>query len=235
VTGLALIAGPVVGGIIAQGMAWQWIFWLNIPIGLLVIPLVLNRIEESFGPTTAIDTSGIALVTGATLGVVWGLVRGNSAGWGSLEVAGTMGVGVVLLVVFVAYELRARAPMMPMRLFRSRAFALGNTAGFLLFASLTGALFFLAQFLQSGQGYGPLDAGLRLLPWTTTLFVVAPLSGAFVNRIGERPLLVGGLLLQAVGMAWIALRRPLLTRSSSCRSSLLVAVYRWRSQLPKPR
>ena len=114
----------------------------------------------------------------------------------------------MLAVAFVAWELRARAPMVPMRLFRSRAFASGIAASFLFYAALYGALFFLPQFLQAAQGYGPLDAGLRLLPWTATLFVVAPVAGALVNRIGERPLVVGGLLLQAAGMAWIAPRSP---------------------------
>ena len=204
-TGLAVLSGPVVGGAISQGIAWQWIFWLNVPIGLLAIPLVLARIQESFGPRTALDVPGLALVTGAALGGVWGLVRGNTAGWGSLEVVAALAVGILLAVAFVAWERRAHEPMLPMRFFRSRAFSLGNAASFLTFASLFGALFFMAQFLQTAQGHGPLDTGLRLLPWTATVFIVAPIAGALVNRIGERPLMVGGLLLQAVGMAWIAL------------------------------
>jgi EmrB/QacA subfamily drug resistance transporter len=203
VIGLALIAGPVVGGAIAQGIAWQWIFWINIPIGLIVIPLVPGRIRESFGPGTALDIPGLVLVTGAALGVVWGLMRGNSAGWTSQEVVAALGSGLLLAVAFVAWELRARAPMVPMRFFRSRAFSSGRAASFLFYAALYATLFFLPQFLQTAQGYGPLGAGLRLLPWTATLFLVAPLAGALVNRIGERPLIVGGLLLQAAGMAWL--------------------------------
>jgi EmrB/QacA subfamily drug resistance transporter len=203
VIGLALIAGPVVGGAIAQGIAWQWIFWINIPIGLIVIPLVPGRIRESFGPGTALDIPGLVLVTGAALGVVWGLMRGNSAGWTSQEVVAALGSGLLLAVAFVAWELRARAPMVPMRFFRSRAFSSGIAASFLFYAALYATLFFLPQFLQTAQGYGPLGAGLRLLPWTATLFLVAPLAGALVNRIGERPLIVGGLLLQAAGMAWL--------------------------------
>jgi EmrB/QacA subfamily drug resistance transporter len=205
VTGLALLVGPVVGGAIAQGLAWQWIFWLNVPIGLILIPLVLRHIQESFGPRTVLDIAGLLLVTGATLGLVWGLVRGNSAGWVSLEVVAALVAGVVLAVAFVAWELRARVPMVPMRFFRSRAFSAGNTANFLLIAAIYGTLFFLAQFLQTAQGYGPLTAGLHLLPWTACLFVVAPISGSLVNRVGERPLIVGGLLLQAIGLAWIGL------------------------------
>jgi EmrB/QacA subfamily drug resistance transporter len=205
VTGLALITGPVVGGTIAGGLSWQWIFWLNVPIGLLVIALVLLRVPESFGPRTALDITGLLLVSGAALGLVWGLVRGNQVGWGSFEVVATLLVGIGLVIAFVAWEQHTRAPMVPMRLFRSRAFSSGNAANFLLFASINGAVFFMAQFLQTAQGYGPLAAGLRLLPWTATLFVVAPITGTLVNRVGERGLIVVGLLLQAVGMAWIAL------------------------------
>src|SRR5918994_812403 len=163
------------------------------------------RIEESFGEDTAVDVGGLALVTGAALGIVWGLVRGNSAGWGSLEVVGAFVVGAALVIAFVIWELRAREPMLPMRFFRSRAFSSGNAASFFLFASLFGGVFFFAQFLQIGIGHGPLEAGLRLAPWTATLFVVAPIAGALADRIGERPLLAGGMALQAVGFAWVAL------------------------------
>src|SRR5262249_21957567 len=170
-----------------------------------LIPLVRSRIEESFGTDTALDIGGLLLITGAALGVVWALVRGNEAGWGSLEVVGTLMAGVLLALAFVAWERRASLPMLPLRFFRSRAFSAGNAAGFLFFASLYGSAFFLAQFLQTALGYGPLGAGLRLLPWTMMLFVSAPLAGVLVNRFGERTLMVGALLLQAVAMAWIGL------------------------------
>ena len=205
ITGLAVLGGPVVGGAIAQGAAWQWIFWLNVPIGLAAMPLVVRRIPESYGRRARLDLGGLALVTGAALGIVWGLVRGNQAGWGSVEVVGTLAAGAVLAAGFVAWELRAREPMLPMGFFRSRAFSAGNASVFLLLASLFGAAFFLAQFLQTSLGDGPLDTGLRLMPWTATLFIVAPIAGSLVNRVGERPLIVGGLLLQAIGMASIAL------------------------------
>ena len=205
VTGLALIAGPLVGGAVVEGLAWQWIFWINLPIGLLTIPLVLGRIPESFGPGNALDIPGLALVAGAALGVVWGLMRGNSAGWGSLEVVAALAAGLLLVLAFVAWERRAREPMVPPRFFRSRAFSAANATGFLLHAPVYSTVFFLPQFLQVAQGYGPLGAGLRLLPWTATLFVFAPLAGGLVNRIGERPLVVVGLLAQALGMAWVGL------------------------------
>src|SRR6266540_74832 len=181
VTGLGVLAGPVVGGAITGGLAWQWIFWLNVPIGLLVMPLVFRRIQESFGPRTALDIGGLLLITGAALGVMWGLVRGNQAGWGSLEVVITLTAGFLLALAFVGWERRARVPMLPLRFFRSRDFSAGNAAGFLFFASLYGSAFFLAQFLQTALGYGPLGAGLRLLPWTAVLFVSAPLAGVLIN------------------------------------------------------
>jgi EmrB/QacA subfamily drug resistance transporter len=205
ITGLAVASGPLVGGAIVQGINWEWIFWVNVPIGLVAIPLVLTRMRESHGPLSALDFRGLALVTLAAFGLVWGLVRGNQTGWGSAEVLASLTVGVSLIAGFVAWELRAREPMLPMRFFRSRAFSAGNAAIFFTFASLFGTVFFYAQLLQTGLGYGPLGAGLRLLPYTATFMTVAPIAGALADRIGERPLLVGGLTLQTVGMAWLAM------------------------------
>ena len=205
ITGLAVASGPLVGGAVVEGLAWQWIFWINVPIGLIAAPLVLTRMTESFGPDTNLDIPGLALVTGGALGLVWGLVRGNQAGWDSPEVVGSLLLGALLVGAFVAWELRAREPMLPMGFFRSRAFSAGNAAIFLTFASLFGAVFFYAQLLQTVLGYGPLGAGLRLIPWTATFMTVAPVAGALVDRIGERPFMVAGLTLQAVGLAWLAL------------------------------
>jgi EmrB/QacA subfamily drug resistance transporter len=205
VTGFALIAGPIVGGAIAGGLAWQWIFWINLPVGLVTIPLVRRHVPESVGPSARLDIAGLVVVTGAALGLVWGLMRGNNAGWASLEVVTALGLGLALSVAFIVVELRSAEPMVPMRLFRSRAFAAGIAASFPYYAAIYGTLFFLAQFLQTAQGFGPLGAGLRLLPWTGALFVVAPIAGALMNRIGERPLVVVGLILQTLGMMWMAL------------------------------
>jgi EmrB/QacA subfamily drug resistance transporter len=205
ITGLSVASGPLVGGAVVEGLAWEWIFWVNVPIGLLAVPLVLTRMKESFGADTVLDIPGLALVTGGALGIVWGLVRGNPAGWGGPEVVSSLAIGVVLVAAFIAWEMRAAEPMLPMRFFRSRAFSAGNAAIFFTFASLFGAVFFFAQLLQTGLGYGPLDAGLRLIPWTATFMTVAPIAGALADRFGERPFMVGGLLLQAVGMGWIAL------------------------------
>jgi hypothetical protein len=167
--------------------------------------VVFRRIDESYGPRSAPDVAGLSLVTGAALGIVWGLVRGNSAGWGSAEVIATLVIGVLLTVVFVLWERRTAEPMLPMGLFALRPFASGNAGIFFMCTSLYGAVFFMAQFLQIAQHHGPLAAGIRLLPWTATLFIVAPITGARIRRVGERPFAVAGLLLQAAGMGWIAL------------------------------
>jgi EmrB/QacA subfamily drug resistance transporter len=204
VTGIAVLGGPVLGGAIAQGIAWQWIFWLNVPVGLAVVAATLRRMPEGFGPRLPLDVPGVLALTGAALGLVWGLVRGNTAGWGSGEVVAALVAGAALLVAFAAWERRAPAPMLPPALFRSRAFSAGNASGLLMFAALFGAVFFMATFLQVAQGYGPFGAGLRLLPWTGTLFFVAPVAGALVPKVGERPLIAGGLAAQAAGFAWVA-------------------------------
>jgi EmrB/QacA subfamily drug resistance transporter len=205
ITGLAVLGGPVIGGAVTQGLAWQWVFWLNVPIGLAAIPLILNRVQESYGPRARLDVIGLALATASAFGIVWGLMRGNDAGWGSLEVIGSLAGGIALLVAFVSFERRTREPMLPMRLFQSRAFSAGSASNFLLSSALFGAVFFMAQFLQLSLGNGPLDSGLMLLPWTGCLFIVAPIAGGLVDRIGERPLIVLGLTLQAIGFGWIAL------------------------------
>lgn len=205
ITGLAVAGGPLVGGAVIQGLSWEWIFWVNVPIGFVAAPLVLLRLRESHGPDTALDVRGLALVTTGAFGIVWGLVRSNAAGWGSFEVLAALVAGLVLVVAFIAWERRAPHPMLPPRLFRSRSFAGGNAAIFFTFAALFGAVFFAAQLMQTGLGHGPLGAGLRLLPWTGTFMTVAPIAGAMADRIGERPLLVCGLLLQAAGLAWLAL------------------------------
>ncbi|TDD75048.1 DHA2 family efflux MFS transporter permease subunit [Actinomadura darangshiensis] len=205
VTGLATLGGPLVGGAIVDGLAWQWIFWLNVPLGLALIPLVRAFVPESRGAARRTDPGGVLLVTGGALGLVWGLVRGNAAGWNSPEVLGALIAGAVLGAAFVLWERRAAEPMLPMRYFRVPAFAAGNAAGFLLYGAIFGAAFFFAQFLQIGLGHDPLGTGLRLAPWTVTLFLIAPLAGGLVARFGERPLIAGGMLLEAAGFGWIAL------------------------------
>jgi EmrB/QacA subfamily drug resistance transporter len=205
VTGLGVVVGPLVGGAAVQGLSWPWIFWVNVPIGLVTVVLCSRRISESFGPDTALDIPGLALVTGAAFGLVWALVRGNSVGWGSVEVLAAGAAGISLTLAFIVWELRARAPMLPMGLFASRPFAAGNAAIFLLWGAALGSVFFMAQLLQTVLHYDPLGTGLCLMPWGAAIFVAAPMAGSRINQVGERPFAAGGLLLAAAGIGWIAL------------------------------
>ncbi len=205
ISGLAVAIGPLVGGAVVQGISWQWIFWLNVPIGIVLIPLALLRLRETRGPNDALDLPGVGLASAGLFGIVWGLVRGNSVGWGSLEIVSALLAGLILLALFVVWELRAPQPMLPLRFFRNRTFTAANIASLLMFFGMFGSIFLLAQFFQTVQGYSPLDAGLRILPWTAMPIFVAPLAGALSDRIGGRPLMVTGLALQAIGLAWIGL------------------------------
>jgi EmrB/QacA subfamily drug resistance transporter len=205
VAGLSVGLGPLLGGAVLEGLSWPWIFWLNVPTGVVVALLVRTRMEESFGPDAALDWRGLALVTGGALALVWGLIRGNSVGWGSAEVVAALALGVLLTSAFVLWGLRAREPMLPMRLFSSRSFSVGNAGVFLLYGSALGTLFFMAQFLQTGLGFGALEAGLGLMPWGLTTFVVPPVAGRLVPGFGERPFIVAGMSLNAAALAWIAL------------------------------
>jgi EmrB/QacA subfamily drug resistance transporter len=202
--GIAVAAGPLVGGLVIEGIAWQWIFWLNVPVGLALVPLARLRLHETHGPDKALDLAGLALVSAGLLGLVWGVINGNGHGWTSVPVVSALTGGIALLAAFVAWELRTREPMLPMRFFRNRAFAAGNAAGLLMNFGMFGAIFLLTQFFQTAQGYSPLQAGLRVLPWTLMPMVVAPIAGALSDRIGSRTLMATGLALQALGLAWNA-------------------------------
>jgi EmrB/QacA subfamily drug resistance transporter len=204
VSGLAVALGPVVGGAVVEGLSWQWIFWLNVPIGVVLLPIAWRRLSESKGANRALDLPGLGLASVGLLGIVWGLVRGNEHGWTSLGVAGTIATGIVLLGAFVLWELRTPEPMVPMRFFRQRAFSAANVTSLLMSFGMFGAIFLLAQFFQVVQGYSPLQAGLRTLPWTAMPIFVAPVAGILSDRIGARPLLVAGMALMAAGLAWIA-------------------------------
>jgi EmrB/QacA subfamily drug resistance transporter len=204
ISGLAVAMGPLVGGAVVEGLSWQWIFWINVPIGLLTIPFALSRLGESRGPDRALDLPGLGLVSAGLLGVVWALVRGNSLGWTSPQIAGAFLGGLAVLGAFVLWELRAESPMLPMRFFRNRTFAAANAASMFMFFGMFGSIFLLAQFLQTVQGYSPLQAGLRILPWTMAPIFIAPIAGAYSDRIGGRPLMAVGLSLQAIGLAWLA-------------------------------
>lgn len=203
VAGLAVAAGPLVGGAVVEGLSWQWIFWLNVPIGLALLPIA-SRLAESHGPDKVLDLPGLGLASAGLLGLVWGIINGQGHGWSSPEILAALVAGAALLAAFVAWELRAAAPMLPMRFFRNRAFSAANGASLFMYFGMFGSIFLLTQFFQTAQGYSPLEAGLRVLPWTAMPMIVAPIAGALSDRIGGRPLMAVGLALQATGLAWIA-------------------------------
>jgi EmrB/QacA subfamily drug resistance transporter len=204
ISGLAVAFGPLVGGAVVSGISWHWIFWLNVPLGLVLIPLALLRLDETKGPFGKVDLPGLGLVSAGLFGIVWGLVRGNSVGWASTEIVGALVAGALLVAAFVAWELRAENPMLPMRFFRNRTFTLANIASMLMSFGMFGSVFLLAQFFQSIQGYSPFGSGLRILPWTAMPMIVAPIAGALSDRIGGYRIVGVGLALQATGLAWIA-------------------------------
>lgn len=204
VSGLGVALGPLVGGAVVEGISWQWIFWINVPIGLALMPLAARRLSESHGPSRSLDLRGIGLGGAGLLGVVFGIVRGGEIGWTSATVLSSLIAGAVLLVGFLLWERRAPEPMLPLRFFRSRAFTAVNGVSLAMYFGVFGSIFLLAQFFQVTQGYSPLEAGLRTLPWTGMPMLVAPIAGVLSDRIGSRPLMAGGLALQAAAIAWLA-------------------------------
>jgi EmrB/QacA subfamily drug resistance transporter len=203
--GLAVAAGPLVGGAVTQGLDWHWIFWINVPIGVAASLLSLRLLPESYGPPARLDLPGVALVSTGAVSVVWGLVRASQSGWGSVEIIATLAFGVAFVGAFVFWENRAPEPMVPLRLFRTRAFAAGNATSFLMSGAIFAAGFLVIQYAQLARGYSPLGTGVRLLPWLATPMFVSPVAGALSDRVGRRPLIATGLLLQTVGFAWVAL------------------------------
>src|SRR5262249_38252763 len=202
---LATASGPLVGGAITQGLDWHWIFWINVPIGLIAALLSTVRLPETFGPPTRLDLLAVLFVSGGATGIVLGLVRAAEIGWSSAEAAGTLGLGILLMAAFVGWELRAPEPMLPMGLFRGLTFSAASATSFFMSGSLFAAAFLVAQYFQLALGYSPFDTGLRVLPWTAPPLVITPLAGALSDRLGRRPLMVVGLALQGVGLMWFSL------------------------------
>jgi EmrB/QacA subfamily drug resistance transporter len=202
--GLAVAGGPLVGGGLTQGIDWHWIFWANLPLGIVGSVLSSRLLPESRGADVRLDLPGVALVSAGAVAVVWALVRAAAVGWGSTEIGGTLAGGATLLAAFVAWERRAREPILPLGMLRNRAFAAGNATAFLMNGAIFGGAFLVTQYFQLGLAYSPVQAGIRLLPFTMTPIVVAPLAGVLSDRIGRRPVISTGLALQALGFAWVA-------------------------------
>jgi EmrB/QacA subfamily drug resistance transporter len=204
IAGLAVALGPVVGGAIVNGISWHWIFWVNVPFGIVLAPLALRRLDESYGPAASLDLKGLALASAGLFGLVWGVVRSQELGWSSGEVVFALAAGAVGVALFLAWELVADEPMLPLRLFADRTFSAANGATFLMYVGFFGVVFLITQYWQFAHGYSPLGAGLRILPWTVMPIFVAPLGASVAQRIGERPLLITGLSLMAASVAWLA-------------------------------
>jgi EmrB/QacA subfamily drug resistance transporter len=204
ISGVAVAFGPLVGGAVVQAASWHWIFWINVPIGLVLVPLAISRLGESHGPSGQFDLLGLGLGSAGLFGLVYGLVRSQSLGWTSAEVLVSLIAGAALVVAFVAQERRASAPMLPMGFFASRAFAVTNVVSLAMYFGMFGSIFFLSQFLQNVLGNTPLQAGVKLLVWTGAVMVVSPLAGFFSERLGSRLFMVTGLGLQAIALGWLA-------------------------------
>jgi EmrB/QacA subfamily drug resistance transporter len=203
ISGLGVALGPVIGGAVVNGISWHWIFWLNVPIGLVIAPLAGLRLLESHGPAGRVDLRGLALASTGLFGIVFGLVRANALGWTSATVLISMLGGAVALAGFGWWETRAATPMLPLRFFRSRAFSATNAVSLAMYFGMFGSIFLLAQFFQIVQHYSPLQAGLRTLPWTGMPMIVAPIAGVLSDRIGSRPLMFSGLALQSIALGWL--------------------------------
>ncbi len=204
VSGIAVALGPLVGGAMVQAASWHWIFWLNVPIGAVLVPLAGRQLVESYGPAKALDLPGLALGSAGLFGLVFGLVRSQSLGWGATEVLVALAAGVALLVAFVIQERRTEAPMLPLEFFARRGFAVTNVVSLAMYFGMFGSVFFLSQFLQNVLGNSPLEAGVKLLVWTGATMLVAPLAGYFSERYGSRLFMAAGLGLQALALGWLA-------------------------------
>src|SRR4051812_9215992 len=204
VSGFGVAVGPLLGGLVVNGLAWQWIFWINVPLGLLLLPAAARGLRESHGPAARLDVTGVVLAATGLFGVVLGLVRGNADGWTSPLVVGAVGAGVLLLASFVAWERRAAEPVVPLGLFASRTFSATNAIGFVMYFGTFGSIFLLTQVLQYVMGAGPLEAGVKMLAWTGATMIVAPIAGATAERVGPRVYLTLGLALQGTALLWMA-------------------------------
>ncbi|QIS14033.1 MFS transporter [Nocardia arthritidis] len=204
ISGLGIALGPVVGGAITQGLAWEWIFWINLPIGVLAVVLILRTIEESRGPDADIDLPGALLGSAAVTVAVWAIVKGPDYGWTSARIAGGFVIAAVLLLLFLWWERRAASPLLPLRFYRSRGFVFSNIVSVALYFGLFGSIFLMAQYLQRVMGYNAFQAGLRTLPWSLGPMLIAPPSGLLTDRIGGGRLMALGMAVDAVALGWLA-------------------------------
>jgi EmrB/QacA subfamily drug resistance transporter len=201
VTGAAVAIGPVVGGVITSGIGWQWIFFVNVPIGIVAVVLTLARVSESSDPNaTGVDWIGLVTFSGSLFLLVYALIEGNEDGWGSTKILAMLIASAALLFAFVIAESRQTRPMLDLALFRRPAFAGASIVAFSISASMFAMFLYLTLYIQDVLKYSPLQAGLRFLPITLIMFIVAPVAGRLSVRVPVRLLLGGGLLLIAGGL-----------------------------------
>jgi len=204
ISGIAVALGPLVGGAVIQLSSWHWIFWINVPVGLALAPTAARMLDESFGSERGLDLPGLGLVSTGLFGLIFGLIRAQTLGWGSLEVVVSLSAGAVLLAGFVVQELRTDDPMLPMGFFKKRAFSVTNVVSLSMYFGMFGSIFFMSQYLQNVLGNSALQAGIKMLVWTGSTMLVAPLAGYFSEKLGSRFFMVAGLTLQAIALGWLA-------------------------------
>ncbi|HZB34036.1 MAG TPA: DHA2 family efflux MFS transporter permease subunit [Streptosporangiaceae bacterium] len=223
VSGVAVSFGPIVGGAITQTLSWHWIFWLNVPVGAVVILLGFREIGESQGQARSFDILGLLLSTVGVFGIAQALIRGGEVGWTEGTVQFGFVGGVVALVLFLLWERRTAEPMMPLGMFRNRSFTGGCLVSFVLAAILYGIGFVFAQYLQLALGNEPLGVGLRMLPWVALAIFISPMAGKIADKSGERPLLFIGLLLHGIAFLIIGLVATTTTSYLTLALPLLLA------------
>ena len=201
IVGLAVAVGPLVGGALTEAAGWEWIFFINVPIGIGVITMARLRVGESSNPSaTRLDWPGVLTFSTALFALVFALIRSNEKGWGSPLILGLIGGAAVLLIAFVVIEHRRSEPMLDLSLFRNRAFVGASAAAVAISASMFAMFLYLTLFIQNDLGYSPLQAGLRFLPLSVVSFFVAPVAGKLSAQLPIRGFLGGGLLLISIGL-----------------------------------
>jgi EmrB/QacA subfamily drug resistance transporter len=199
--GVGVAVGPLVGGALTDGLGWEWIFFLNVPIGAAAIGVTYAKLRESRDPNASrVDWAGLVTFSGALFLLVLGLLRGNDEGWGSTLIVALIAGAAALLVAFVAVELRVWEPMLPLELFRRGAFTGVQLAAFAVSGSMFALYLYITLYMQNYLGHSPLEAGIRYLPITLTAFLVSLLAGALLSRVSSRALLGIGLALTGAGL-----------------------------------
>src|SRR5947209_907341 len=206
VAGSAGAVGVLLGGILTDGLGWEWVLWVNVPVALIALAFTPGLIPESRSESASrhFDAAGAVSITAGLSVLAYALLDASSAGWGSTKIVSLLAISVVLIGAFVVTELRSRAPLVPFRIFRIRTVSGANIVGILLGASLFSMFFFISLYMQQVLGYSPIHAGLSYLPLAVTIIIAAGFGGQLVTRFGFKPILAAGMLFVALGLAWFS-------------------------------